>query len=92
MSTKDDHDDGGVRLDKWLWAARLFKTRAEATDACKGGHVSVNGKSAKPTTPVAIGSMVEARAHGRHHVCGRAGLRYGRRDLCLGRHRRNLRP
>ncbi len=57
-----------TRVDRWLWAVRLYKTRAEATDACKGGHVSVNGKSAKPATPVAIGSRVEARAHGRQRI------------------------
>ncbi len=57
-----------TRVDRWLWAVRLYKTRAEATDACKGGHVSVNGKSAKPATPVAIGTQVEARAHDRNRI------------------------
>ena len=47
---------------------RLYKTRADATDACKGGHVSVNGKSAKPATPVTIGSRVEAYVHERHRI------------------------
>jgi ribosome-associated heat shock protein Hsp15 len=55
----------GTRVDRWVWAIRLYRTRAEATDACKGGHVSVNGKTAKPATPVAVGSRVEAFAHGR---------------------------
>jgi ribosome-associated heat shock protein Hsp15 len=57
-----------TRVDRWLWAVRVYKTRAEATDGCKGGHVTVNGKSAKPATPVAIGSRVEARAHGRLRI------------------------
>ena len=57
-----------TRVDRWVWAIRLYKTRAEATDACKGGHVSVNGKSAKPSTPVAVGSRVEAYAHERHRT------------------------
>lgn len=57
-----------TRVDRWVWAVRLYKTRAEATDACKGGHVTVNGKSAKPATPVAVGSMVEARVHGRNRI------------------------
>ena len=57
-----------TRVDRWVWAVRLYKTRADATDACKGGHVTVNGKSAKPSTPVAVGSTVEARAHGRHRI------------------------
>ncbi len=57
-----------TRVDRWLWSIRIYKTRAEATDACKGGHVSVNGKSAKPATPVAVGSQVEARARGRNRI------------------------
>lgn len=57
-----------TRVDKWVWAVRLYKTRAEATAACKGGHVSVNGQSAKPATPVAVGSRVEAYAHERHRT------------------------
>ena len=55
-----------TRVDKWVWAVRLYKTRAEATEACKGGHVSVNGQRAKPATPVAVGSRVEAYANERH--------------------------
>ena len=57
-----------TRIDRWVWAVRLYKTRSDATDACKGGHVTVNGKSAKPATPVAVGSMVEARAGGRLRI------------------------
>jgi ribosome-associated heat shock protein Hsp15 len=52
-----------VRVDRWVWAIRLFKTRGDATDACKGGHVRVNGKSAKPASPVRPGDRVEARVH-----------------------------
>jgi len=53
-----------TRVDKWVWAIRLFKTRGEATDACRGGHVKVNGKAAKPATTVAPGDRVSARVHG----------------------------
>src|SRR5690606_14300157 len=42
---------------------RLYKTRGDATDACRGGHVKVNGKSAKPATAVKVGDRVEARVH-----------------------------
>ena len=49
-----------VRVDAWLWAVRLFKTRSAATDACRGGHVKVNGSTAKAATPVTVGDRVEA--------------------------------
>lgn len=52
-----------TRLDRWVWAIRLYKTRADATDACRGGHVKVNGKAAKPASPVKVGDRVQARVH-----------------------------
>jgi ribosome-associated heat shock protein Hsp15 len=51
-----------------LWAVRLCSTRTEATDLCKAGHVKVNGKGAKPATPVDVGDRVEARVKGRERV------------------------
>ncbi|HUB71984.1 MAG TPA: RNA-binding S4 domain-containing protein [Acidimicrobiales bacterium] len=50
----------GVRADKWLWAVRAYKTRTEATDACRAGHVKVNGASAKAATVVKAGDRVDA--------------------------------
>ncbi len=50
-----------VRVDKWLWAARFFKTRSAATDAVAGGHVKVNGERAKPSREVAAGDRIEVR-------------------------------
>jgi ribosome-associated heat shock protein Hsp15 len=50
-----------VRIDKWLWAARFFKTRSAATDAVAGGHVKVNGERAKPSRDVVVGDRVEVR-------------------------------
>ena len=44
-----------TRVDAYLWAIRLFKTRSLATDACKGGHVRVNGHPAKAATKVKVG-------------------------------------
>ena len=44
-----------VRLDKWLWAARFFKTRSLATDAINGGHVHLNGARPKPSRAVQVG-------------------------------------
>jgi ribosome-associated heat shock protein Hsp15 len=57
-----------TRLDRWLWAVRLYKTRSDATAACRAGHVEVNGRPAKPATTVAVGDRVEARVHGRERV------------------------
>lgn len=48
-----------MRVDKWLWTARLFKTRALAADAAKGGRVHVNGVTVKPSREVAAGDELE---------------------------------
>ncbi|HKH19288.1 MAG TPA: RNA-binding S4 domain-containing protein [Solirubrobacteraceae bacterium] len=48
-----------VRIDKWLWAARLLKTRALAVEALKGGRVQVNGERAKPSKEVRPGDRIE---------------------------------
>lgn len=50
-----------VRVDKWLWAVRVHKTRTSATAACNAGRVRVNGEVAKPATKINIGDMVETR-------------------------------
>jgi ribosome-associated heat shock protein Hsp15 len=50
-----------VRLDKWLWAVRLFKTRGDATEACGAGHVKINGQRAKPARHVHPGELIEAQ-------------------------------
>lgn len=47
-----------VRVDRWLWAARCFKSRTQATDACRAGHVSVNGATADAARPVRPGDQV----------------------------------
>ena len=48
-----------MRLDKWLWAARFYKTRALATEAINGGKVHVNGQRAKPGKDIAVGVRLE---------------------------------
>lgn len=50
-----------VRVDKWLWAARFFKTRGLATDAVLGGHVQLNGSRVKPAKGVRAGDRLEIR-------------------------------
>jgi ribosome-associated heat shock protein Hsp15 len=50
-----------VRVDKWLWAARFFKTRGAATEAVLGGHVQVDGARVKPAREVAPGDRLEIR-------------------------------
>src|SRR5439155_16462215 len=50
-----------VRVDKWLWAARFFKTRSAATEAVLGGHVQVNGARVKPARELAVGDQVQVR-------------------------------
>ncbi|HZD66899.1 MAG TPA: S4 domain-containing protein [Acidimicrobiales bacterium] len=57
-----------TRVDRWLWAVRVYKTRSAATAACRGGHVRVNDATAKPATPVRVGDRVGARVQGGERV------------------------
>ncbi len=50
-----------VRIDSWLWAVRVYKTRSAATTACRAGHVRLNGEKVKASQPVRIGD--ELRVH-----------------------------
>jgi len=61
-------DDGRVRLDKWLWAARFFKTRSLAAEAVAGGKVQVNGERAKRARPLQAGDEVRVRLGPYEHV------------------------
>lgn len=53
-----------VRVDKWLWAARCFKTRSVASTACAAGHVKLNGASVKPAKGVRVGDQLEVTTPG----------------------------
>ena len=53
--------DDSVRLDRWLWAARFFKTRALSAAAADGGKVQVNGARAKPAKPLRVGDRIRLR-------------------------------
>jgi ribosome-associated heat shock protein Hsp15 len=54
----------GVRIDKWLWAARFFKTRSIATRACELGRIESNGQTAKPAREVRIGDLLRIKNDG----------------------------
>jgi ribosome-associated heat shock protein Hsp15 len=57
-----------ARVDQWLWSVRMTKTRSDAAAACRGGHVKVNGTTAKPATTVKVGDRVEAYLHERERI------------------------
>ena len=50
-----------ARIDKWLWASRIFKTRTIAADACKNGRVTIEGVNVKPSRRVKVGETVSVR-------------------------------
>ena len=53
-----------VRLDKWLWSVRIFKTRADATEACHGSSIKVNEQAAKAASKIRIGDILKIRKKG----------------------------
>ena len=57
-----------VRMDKWLWAARLYKTRSLAADAIKGGKVKVDGNPVKPSREVKEGDVIQVQIDQLHKV------------------------
>ncbi|MEE1928940.1 RNA-binding S4 domain-containing protein [Streptomyces sp. TRM 70351] len=61
-------DEGTARVDTWIWSVRLVKTRSVAADACRAGHVRVNGERAKPAQAVRPGDEVRLRFAGRERI------------------------
>lgn len=63
-----------TRIDSWVWAVRLTKTRSQATVACRAGHVRINDRTAKAANPVVVGDIVRVRLHGFDKVYRVTGL------------------
>ncbi len=57
-----------IRLDKYLWAVRLYKTRSLATDACRTGHIRMNGQPLKPSHEIKVGEVYELTIEQLHKV------------------------
>ena len=51
-------DSDSVRIDKWLWAVRLYKSRSLATEACHAGHVKIDGNNVKPSRDARVGEQI----------------------------------
>src|SRR6266705_536179 len=67
-----------IRVDKWLWAARVFKTRSLASTACDGGKVDINAEAAKPARRVRAGDRIEVSLpRGRRRILKGVGERRG---------------
>lgn len=61
MKDRADKNDSAIRLDKWLWAARFYKTRTIAREMIEGGKVHYNGQRSKPSKTVEIGAEIRLR-------------------------------
>ena len=77
--------DKGVRIDKWLWAARFFKTRGLATEMVNGGHVQLNGERVKPSKTVACGDEMTILREQERFVVTVTGLAEKRGSAAVAR-------
>ena len=57
-----------TRIDRWLWSVRVYKTRSDATAACAGGHVELDGRTVKPAQKVRVGDRITARVGDRQRI------------------------
>ena len=71
-------DKEKLRLDKYLWSIRLYKTRSQAADACDKGKVKLKGVSVKPARPVAVDDEYEIRTEGKKWLIKVTGLLHNR--------------
>ncbi len=65
---EQDSTDSAVRIDKWLWASRFYKTRVLSTEAVSAGHVQLNGARVKPSRAVKEGDQLQVKKGGYEHV------------------------
>jgi ribosome-associated heat shock protein Hsp15 len=68
----------GVRIDKWLWAVRIYKTRSQSTTACKSGKIKINGSPVKPSHEVKPGETIMVNLSPLHKTIKVTGLIYNR--------------
>lgn len=76
----------GIRLDKWLWAARFYKTRSLATEAIKGGRVHVNGHRVKPSRVVEVGQFLSINKSPQRFVVEVMALSEQRQAFSIAQH------
>lgn len=74
LDLNDDNRPGKVRIDKWLWAARFYKTRALAADAIEGGKIEVNGERSKRSKLVQAGDRLRIRIGPFEHIVAVLGV------------------
>ncbi|MFF2085627.1 RNA-binding S4 domain-containing protein [Nocardia sp. NPDC058176] len=68
MSPAEQRSVTQARVDSWIWAVRLFKTRSAAAEACRAGHVRINGVTVKPAQPVRLGDEIRIRHAGLERI------------------------
>lgn len=79
MTATDTDTQEGVRLDKWLWAARFFKTRSLAHKAIDGGKIRLNGQNCKPSRVVVVGDVLRIHRDDGEYTVTILGLNEQRR-------------
>jgi len=83
----------GLRMDKWLWAVRIYKTRSMATNACKAGKVLIDGTSVKPSRLVKVGEVIVIKGSPVFYHYEVTGLLAKRQSATIAeQHKRDVTP